>query len=134
MPSWGRSLAAASADPWGGVLGGGSATSSAGISGAVPGSSDLQASGGARASLQVGAQASTTGALNAGMTLKGSGGEDFGHVINVVRTRAGQVRTVTIETIDGVKRTIPAGAIHVQGDVAVTSYSSTQLRNLPQAR
>lgn len=79
-----------------------------------------------------GVNASASAEVTTGLTLQSRTGQTLGTITGVVRNRAGQIRSLTVRTVDGAVRTMPPAAVSVEGGAAVTNYSSADIRSLPR--
>lgn len=109
------------------------ARSAAGTAQGADVNATVNGNAGASAS-QNGVAANGSGDVTVGTNLKNSAGETLGSIVGIVRNRAGQITSYTLQTADGVQRTLPPAALRVEGDAAVTSYSGAQVNDLPRAQ
>lgn len=78
--------------------------------------------------------AATSATLAPGLAVFASGGEGVGRVVDVVRTPAGQINRVLIDTPDGKRRALSGAAIKVEQGKAVTTLSQTAVLALPEVK
>jgi hypothetical protein len=69
--------------------------------------------------------------LAPGSTLQDSAGQTLGSVLSVERDTAGKLSSVVVQTADGAKHVLPAKAISLKGNMAITNYSSAQITAAP---
>lgn len=90
---------------------------------------DANADANARAGLRADRDgAAVDAALRAGVTVRSSDGATLGEIVEVTRNEAGRVVHFLVRSADGTVRMVPAGAVSLQGDAVVTTWSEGQFQ------
>jgi hypothetical protein len=69
--------------------------------------------------------------LETGMSLRDGEGATLGEITEITRNPAGQVTRITIETADGMMKSLPPAGLRIEEDAAVTNMSSAEIQGLP---
>lgn len=106
-------------------------SANASAQGSVSANANGSASGSASNNGASGAASGYAG-INVGMNLVSNTGQTIGQIVDIVRNRAGQVTSLTVQTADGLRRSVPPAGVSAQGNLAVTNYSSAEFNRLPR--
>lgn len=93
---------------------------------AVP-AAEVGADANARGDLRAGRDGAAVDAgLEAGLTVRSSDGADLGEIVEVTRNEAGRAVHFLVRSADGAVRMVPAGAVTLDGEAVVTTWSESQ--------
>ncbi|WP_374514597.1 hypothetical protein [Brevundimonas sp.] len=88
---------------------------------------EVDADANARGDLRAGRDGAAVDAgLEAGLTVRSSDGADLGEIVEVTRNEAGRVVHFLVRSADGAVRMVPAGAVTLDGEAVVTTWSESQ--------
>ncbi|SFS47120.1 hypothetical protein [Brevundimonas viscosa] len=90
---------------------------------------DARADTNARAGLRADRDgAAVDAALQTGVTVRSSDGANLGEIVEVTRNEAGRTVHFLVRSADGTVRMVPAGAVSLDGEAVVTTWSEGQFR------
>lgn len=96
---------------------------------------DASADANARAELRADRDgAEVDAALRTGVAVRSSDGADLGSIVEVTRNEAGRAVQFLVRSADGTLRTVPAGAVSLDGGVIVTGWTEGQFMQRPADR
>ncbi len=64
--------------------------------------------------------------LEAGLAVRSSDGANLGEIVEVTRNEAGRAVHFLVRSADGAVRMVPAGAVTLEGEAVVTTWSESQ--------